>query len=115
MSTLQDFQIVQAVCGREHTAALSQEGYVFVCGYGGSFLRCGALGTGDRSSQPTPVVIDYFYNKGIKVAQLAAGANFMLALDDAGELYSWGNGRNVGETPSLSRRDRWGTKTRRTT
>ena len=34
VTTLQDFQIVQAVCGDSHTAALSQEGYVFVCGYG---------------------------------------------------------------------------------
>lgn len=68
---------------------------MFVCGYGGSFLKCGALGTGDRSSQPTPVVIDYFYNNGIRIQQLASGSNFMLALDEAGELYSWGSGKFV--------------------
>lgn len=42
------------------------------------------------------MVIDYFYNNGIRIQKLASGSNFMLALDDAGELYSWGNGRFVG-------------------
>lgn len=62
-------------------------------------MQVGALGTGDNVTQPTPVVIDYFYNNGIRISRLAAGSNFMLALDDEGELYSWGSGKFVGEKP----------------
>ena len=62
MSTLEGFPIKKVVCGYNHTAALSEEGYVFTWGMGGSMWNAGALGHGDKEHQPTPVVIDYFYD-----------------------------------------------------
>ena len=95
VTTLQDFKIVQVVCGYNHTAALSEDGYVFTWGYGGNMFHPGALGNGDYSSQPTPVVVDYLYDTGIKIVKLASGSTFMVALSDTGELYSWGDGSSV--------------------
>ena len=62
MSTLQDFPLKKVVCGDNHTAALSEDGLVFTWGMGGSIWNAGALGHGDKEPQPTPVVIDYFYD-----------------------------------------------------
>lgn len=62
MSTLQDFPLKKVVCGDNHTAALSEDGLVFTWGMGGSMWSAGALGHGDKEPQPTPVVIDYFYD-----------------------------------------------------
>ena len=62
MSTLQDFPLKKVVCGDNHTAALSEDGLVFTWGMGGSMWSAGTLGHGDKEPQPTPVVIDYFYD-----------------------------------------------------
>ena len=62
VSTLQDFPLKKVVCGDNHTAALSEDGLVFTWGMGGSMWNAGALGHGDKEPQPTPVVIDYFYD-----------------------------------------------------
>ena len=40
--------------------------------------NAGALGHGDKEHQPTPVVVDYFYDNS-----------------DKGDLYSWGRGEYV--------------------
>ena len=92
VSTLQDFPLKKVVCGDNHTAALSEDGLVFTWGMGGSMWSAGALGHGDKEPQPTPVVIDYFYDNGITIKDIQSGCNFMCAMTDKGEIYSWGRG-----------------------
>ena len=95
VSTLNDFDLVEVECGDQHTAALSKEGYLFTWGYGGSLFSCGSLGHGDKANQATPVVVDYFYDNGIAIKHISSGSAFMLALDENGDLYSWGRGSFV--------------------
>ena len=95
VSTLEGFPIKQVVCGYNYTAALSDEGYVFTWGSGGSMLYAGALGHGDKEHQATPVVVDYLYDNDIKIKKLCSGYYFMLALAENGDLYSWGRGEYV--------------------
>ena len=97
---------MEVECGDQHTAALSKEGYLFTWGYGGSLFSCGSLGHGDKSNQATPVVVDYFYDNGIAIKHISSGSAFMLALDENGDLYSWGRGSFVVDARCFKRRDR---------
>ncbi|KNB44473.1 hypothetical protein JH06_1660 [Blastocystis sp. subtype 4] len=105
VSTLEGFPIKKVVCGYNHTAALSEEGYVFTWGMGGSMWNAGALGHGDKEHQPTPVVVDYFYDNGITIKDISSGCNFMLALSDKGDLYSWGRGEYKGALATNNTKD----------
>lgn len=108
VSTLEGFPIKQVVCGYNHTAALSDEGYVFTWGSGGTMFNAGALGHGDKEHQATPVVVDYLYDNGIKIKKLCSGCHFMLALAENGDLYSWGRGEYVPpHFTALMRRAPW--------
>ena len=95
VTALADFPLKQVVCGYNHTAALSEEGYVFTWGLGHKFWNAGALGHGNKDNQPTPVVVEYLYDKGIKIKKLVSGCNYMHALSEDGDLYTWGRGEYV--------------------
>lgn len=88
--------IVQVVAGAEHSAALDDSGTVHTWGAS----RQGQLGVGaihttlvesvPRQLTPRPVLALH----GVRIVQLASGGNHMLALSDAGAVYSWGCGKN---------------------
>jgi len=84
--------VVDAAAGDNHSLALRRDGTVYACGYNLS----GQLGSNDlnyyRSPHQVhgPVSGDEPYLTGIK--QVAAGANFSLALKSDGTLWSWGEG-----------------------
>ena len=95
MTALSDFPLKQVVCGQNHTDVLSEEGYVFSWGLGHKYWNAGALGHGDKDNQPSPVVIDYLYDNGIKIKKIVSGCYFMHALSEEGDLYTWGRGEYV--------------------
>ena len=68
---------------------------MFTWGVGHQYWSAGALGHGDKDNQPTPVVVDYLYDNGIKIRKLVSGCYFMHALSEDGDLYSWGRGEYV--------------------
>jgi alpha-tubulin suppressor-like RCC1 family protein len=54
-------RIVKAVCGRQHTMALSEDGQVF--GWGDSTL--GAVGTGSKAVIPSPVQVSLIVARAV--------------------------------------------------
>jgi alpha-tubulin suppressor-like RCC1 family protein len=89
-----EVKIVKLSCGGTHTAALSDEGHVYVWG------RCdsGQLGLGEewireisdqgRLFVSTPHRVDGF--NGEKVVQVACGAFHTAAVTASGAVYIWG-------------------------
>ncbi len=76
-----------ACAGNEHTALLSQDGIVYVCGYNDS----GQLGLGhtERAPQLTPVE-SLLGKKKIALIHSANGCEHLLFVTEEGELYSCG-------------------------
>jgi alpha-tubulin suppressor-like RCC1 family protein len=78
-------KITKLVCGRNHSAALTSIGQVFVWGE----ATFGRLGLNDnRKRQPHPVLLHAF--KAIPVHSIASGDFHMLAVGHDGSVYSWG-------------------------
>lgn len=83
--------VVSVECGDAFTACLTEDGKVFTWGHGGSMMDgAGALGHGDNADCVYPKELKFF--TGANVVQIAAGKGHMLALDDRGQVYSWGKG-----------------------
>ncbi|KAM3419009.1 hypothetical protein BST61_g4965 [Cercospora zeina] len=72
-----------------HSAVLTNDpvSNLYICGHG----QGGRLGTGDERTRFTYVCIEGGALTGKHVATVALGQNHSLALDDCGEIYSWGN------------------------
>ncbi len=78
-------QVVQVAAGGRHTLVLKDDGTVWAWG-DNSF---GQLGNGTNVSSTTPVEVIGL--RGIFIEQIQAGENHSLALDDIGNVYSWGD------------------------
>ncbi|KAH9069887.1 hypothetical protein Ae201684P_002262 [Aphanomyces euteiches] len=78
--------VIKVACGREHTLALCESGQLmaFGAGYGG---RCG-VGTEDDVELPTLVEVD----PSIRFVAVDAGECHSAAIDDDGNVYTWGFG-----------------------
>merc|ERR1712166_1370852 len=101
--------VVQVAVGAAHTACLTADGLLFVCGYG----MHGRLGVGDTESRvvPTPVRGEL---QGRKVLQVAAGTSHTVCVTDDGAVFAFGINSSgqlgVGDTetrlvPTLLRGD----------
>ena len=86
MKGIKNKTIVFISTGRQHTAAISSDGVLFVCG---SSLH-GKLGIDDL----TMTCLNKFHLvpalQGIKVKQVACGDYHTLCLTQNGEVYAWG-------------------------
>ncbi|EGC39646.1 hypothetical protein DICPUDRAFT_147589 [Dictyostelium purpureum] len=84
-------KIQQISSGSSHTLFLGNSGNVYGCGWGSE----GRLGLGDNTSNRNePVLLNYFKDNNIRIIKVSAGGSHSLALDDQGNVYSWGNGSN---------------------
>nr|XP_028596458.1 protein RCC2 isoform X3 [Podarcis muralis]XP_028596459.1 protein RCC2 isoform X3 [Podarcis muralis]XP_028596460.1 protein RCC2 isoform X3 [Podarcis muralis] len=76
--------VVSAACGRNHTLALTESGSVFAFGEN----KMGQLGLGNQTDAvPSPTQIMY---NGQPITKVACGAEFSMAMDCKGNLYSFG-------------------------
>ena len=80
-------KIVQISAGYYHTLALDSEGQVYAWGNNNQ----GQLGNGTNTRSNAPVKISAGnIPAGRKIVQVSAGREHSFALDDAGQVYSWG-------------------------
>jgi alpha-tubulin suppressor-like RCC1 family protein len=91
-------KFVSSCCGDTHTLVLSDKGEIYSFG-GNSF---GQLGIGDGpdadvdldGSPYVPIPRKIVFAEQIVIVKIACGDQHSLALDNKGELYSWGS--NIG-------------------
>ena len=71
-------------CGRDHTAALGNDGKVWTWGCNND----GQLGLGHLNSRnhPNPVI----FSEGVKIKKIASGWCHSIALDEQGRVWGWG-------------------------
>jgi alpha-tubulin suppressor-like RCC1 family protein len=78
-----DQPVVSVVCGDSHSVALTEDGGVYAWGYN----SYGQLGNSANTTSKVPVAVSALGSKAVAVA---AGADFSLALTEAGKVYAWG-------------------------
>lgn len=78
--------IQSAACGREHTLALTKQGEVFAFGAGFG----GRLGNGSEADEEFPVKVQAL--EGEKIVKIDAGECHSAAINDKGEVFTWGFG-----------------------
>ena len=87
--------VAQLACGMYHTLALTVDGEVLSCGFGGSFFNgAGGLGHGDREQLGTPAKLAAFGgpDSAIEATSVSAGGFHSIARDAEGGVWSWGRG-----------------------
>lgn len=84
--TLQNVQA--AACGREHTLVLNKQGEVFAFGAGFG----GRLGNGSEADEELPVLVKAL--EGERVVRVDAGECHSAAINDKGEVFTWGFGNS---------------------
>ncbi|XP_055592088.1 protein RCC2 homolog isoform X2 [Uranotaenia lowii] len=84
VSGLENLNIIQAACGRNHTLFLTDTGVVYACGDN----KSGQCGVGNTQATITkPRRLNY---AGPPIIKVACGAEFSMILDIKGNLYSFG-------------------------
>ncbi|CAG2105631.1 unnamed protein product [Medioppia subpectinata] len=81
-----DDKVVDVVCGQDHSLFLTQNGSVYSCGWGAD----GQTGLGHYRNQGLPVKLKGDI-EGEKIVQLSSAADSVLALNDKGDVFCWGN------------------------
>nr|XP_035968521.1 RCC1-like G exchanging factor-like protein isoform X1 [Halichoerus grypus] len=88
VNRMQDFdgQVVQVVCGQDHSLFLTDKGEVYSCGWGAD----GQTGLGHYriTSVPTKLAGDL---AGVHIVQVATHGDCCLAVSAEGGLFGWGN------------------------
>lgn len=79
----------QVSCGGAHTAALTDDGQLYVWGRGNE----GQLGLGDYRPRTVPALLKSLGDQttGTTVLQVACGGAHTIALVDNGDVYTWGS------------------------
>lgn len=85
--------IVDVCCGQDHSLFITESGKVYACGWGADGQT--GLGNYDNRSTPTAVIGDITTEKIVKVASTG---DCVLALNNKGELFGWGNSE-YGQIP----------------
>ncbi|KAI5764114.1 unnamed protein product [Gulo gulo] len=88
VNRMQDFdgQVVQVVCGQDHSLFLTDKGEVYSCGWGADGQT--GLGHYNITSVPTKLGGDL---AGVNVVQVATYGDCCLAVSAEGGLFGWGN------------------------
>ncbi|XP_049882776.1 RCC1-like G exchanging factor-like protein [Pectinophora gossypiella] len=92
-------EIIDVCCGQDHTLFITESGHVYACGWGADGQT--GLGSYDCQGVPAPVRGDITSEKVVKVASTV---DCVLALNDKGELFGWGNSE-YGQVPMASRQN----------
>ncbi|KAL6736776.1 hypothetical protein Aduo_007089 [Ancylostoma duodenale] len=89
-------QIVQVVAGGVHSALLTADGEVYMCGINeqGTVPAIGVEPEGSTDKFTKVELRDEIRSQG-KIVMLAAGASFTAALTDKGSVIAWGNLRDT--------------------
>lgn len=89
-------EIVDVCCGQDHSLFITESGKVYSCGWGAD----GQTGQGTFLNQafPAPVKGDI---SGERILKVAGVGDCVLALNDKGELFGWGNSE-YGQVPMAS-------------
>jgi len=78
--------IIQVVCGQDHTLFLTSEGHVWACGMGAD----GQTGLGHYQLQGQPQRVKGEL-EGRRVVSVGGKGDCSLAVTDSGEVFGWGN------------------------
>lgn len=78
--------IKQIECGQDHSMFLTEDGELYSCGWGADGQT--GLGHYNNQSNPTRVKGDI---EGVNIIKVSACADTVLALDDKGNIFGWGN------------------------
>lgn len=78
--------IRQIECGQDHSMFLTEDGKLFSCGWGADGQT--GLGHYNNQSQPAQLKGDI---QGVKLIKVSGCADTVLALDDRGNVFGWGN------------------------
>ncbi|XP_019880838.1 RCC1-like G exchanging factor-like protein [Aethina tumida] len=86
LTTIDGKDVKDVICGQDHTLLLMNDGSVYSCGWGAD----GQTGLGHYKN------VDVFHRiKGDidneNIVQLACRSDFVLAINDKGEVFGWGN------------------------
>jgi len=81
-------KVRQLSLGTSHSAAITDDGFVFTWGYGGD----GRLGHGDERDHLVPKQLKYFGQENI--VQVVCGELHTAALSSNGKVYTWGLGKD---------------------
>ena len=86
--TLSTLRPVQLVGGEQTLFAITADGKIYATGYGAG----GRLGIGGSDSVCQPMLLESIQHVAIKTVAVNSGGKHCLALDQNGEVYSWGEG-----------------------
>ena len=84
--------IIQVAAAYKHNLALDKNGKVYSWGWN----EFGALGLSHNEEKLSPTLISFFEENGIIISKLAIGSWHSLALDEKGNVYSWGENSRLG-------------------
>mmetsp|Transcript_13686 Transcript_13686/g.19905 ORF Transcript_13686/g.19905 Transcript_13686/m.19905 type:complete len:315 (-) Transcript_13686:2620-3564(-) len=91
--------VVLVACGGEHTLAVSCDGMLWLFGSPHNFAAEGR----ELRLLPTPVMRSSFGGRGI--VSVSAGSNHSAVVDQAGTLYTWGEGTFEYDKDMLAQKD----------
>lgn len=86
LKSFKDHKIVDLVCGQDHTFFVTDKGRIFSCGWGAD----GQTGLGHYNNCSTPTLIEGDI-KSEKIVKVSSAGDCVLALNDEGEVFGWGN------------------------
>jgi alpha-tubulin suppressor-like RCC1 family protein len=84
IEALVNTRIRSATCGSIHTALLSEQGELYLFGFGENFYP-----SEEQNFFYVPVKIPF---KDKKIKQVACGQSHIIALTEEGDVYTWGSG-----------------------
>ncbi|MPC28451.1 Williams-Beuren syndrome chromosomal region 16 protein [Portunus trituberculatus] len=96
LKALDGISVKQVECGQDTSFFLSEEGAVYSCGWGAD----GQTGRGHYNNEPAvgAVIGDIV---GEKIVKVSCRADCALALNEEGQVYSWGFGP-IGKGPNVT-------------
>lgn len=100
LKALATLNVVQIVCGRNHSIALTSGGDIYAWGANDQ----GQLGIGTTTpSEPSPSIVNAL--AGIPIAQIACGSNHTFAVSKSGAVFGWGKNSSgqLGLNDTLSK------------